>query len=101
MPEVRRSITVHELGSALLHAFVVLLAIAFLFPFFWMLSNAIRSNGEVLATPPRLLPSEWQWGNFVEAFSHLPFGQFFLNSMFVSATITLITLIFICANLCP
>jgi multiple sugar transport system permease protein len=93
MPEVRRSSVAREVGSILLHAFVVLLAIAFLFPFFWMLSNAIRSNGEVLATPPRLLPSEWQWGNFVEAFSHLPFGQFFLNSMFVSVTITLITLI--------
>jgi len=93
MPEVRRASRVRGLGSLVLHVLVSLLAIGFLFPFFWMVSNAIRPNGEVLAAPPRLLPSDWQWGNFVEAWSHLPFGQFFLNSVLVAGTITLITLV--------
>jgi multiple sugar transport system permease protein len=93
MPEVREVSAARAVGSVILHVFVVALAIAFLFPFFWMLSNAVRSNGEVLAVPPRLLPSEWQWNNFIDALSLLPFGRFFLNSVFVSAAITLITLI--------
>lgn len=93
MAEVRQASGLRNAGSVVLHLGVTLLAIAFLFPFFWMISNAIRPNGEVLAAPPQLLPHEWQWGNFVEAFSHLPFGQFFINSVFVSGAITLITLI--------
>ncbi len=93
MPEVRRPNPLRTAGSVVLHIGVSLFAILFLFPFFWMLSNAIRSNGEVLATPPRLLPSDWEWGNFIEAWTHLPFGQFFINSILVSLTITLITLI--------
>jgi multiple sugar transport system permease protein len=93
MPEVRQASAARTFGSVVLHLFVVLLAVAFLFPFFWMVSNAVRSNGEVLATPPRLLPSEWQWHNFIDALSLLPFGRFFLNSLSVSAAITLITLV--------
>jgi multiple sugar transport system permease protein len=93
MSEVRRHSRFGDFGNGVLHVFVVLLAIAFLFPFFWMVSNAIRSNGEVLATPPRLLPSDWEWNNFADAFAHLPFGQFFLNSTIVAGSITLITLI--------
>jgi len=93
MPEVKERSAANTVGSIVLHIFVVLLAIAFLFPFFWMVSNAIRSNGEVLAVPPRLLPSDWEWHNFVDALSLLPFGRFFLNSVAVSVAITLITLI--------
>lgn len=93
MPEVRTTSPLKSAGSVLLHIAVVASAIAFLFPFFWMVSNAIRSNGEVLATPPRLLPSEVQWGNFLEAWVNLPFGRFFINSTFVAGTITLITLV--------
>jgi multiple sugar transport system permease protein len=93
MPEVRQASAARSIGGIVLHLFVVLLAIAFLFPFFWMVSNAVRSNGEVLATPPRLLPTDWQWHNFIDALSLLPFGRFFLNSLFVSAAITFITLV--------
>ncbi|WDR04767.1 carbohydrate ABC transporter permease [Devosia rhodophyticola] len=70
-----------------------LVALLFLFPFFWMVSNAVRGNNEVLAVPPRLLPNEYQWGNFVEAWLHLPFGRFFLNSFIVAGSVTAITVV--------
>jgi multiple sugar transport system permease protein len=93
MSEVRENNAWTRFGSIILHAGVAALAIAFLFPFFWMISNAIRPNGEVLATPPRLLPSEYDWGNFAVAWFHLPFGQFFINSTIVAGCVTLITLV--------
>ena len=43
--------------------------------------------------PPRLLPSDWQWGNFLEAWVYLPFGRFFLNSAMVAGAVTVIVLI--------
>ena len=79
-------------GTLVSQSAIALVALAFLFPFFWMLTNAIRPNGEVLAVPPRLLPSEWQWGNFLDAWVYLPFGRFFLNSAMVSCAVTVIVL---------
>ena len=70
-----------------------LLAGLFLFPFFWMVSNALRSDREVFTVPPRLLPGRLQWHNFVEAWLYLPFGRFALNSLIVAAGVTAITLV--------
>jgi ABC-type glycerol-3-phosphate transport system permease component len=53
--------------AGLSYAGLIAVALVFLFPFFWMVSNAIRSNDEVLAVPPRLLPTEYHWENFIEA----------------------------------
>ncbi|MGO1076803.1 carbohydrate ABC transporter permease [Inquilinus sp. CA228] len=79
-------------GTLVSQGAMALVALAFLFPFFWMLTNAIRPNGEVMAVPPRLLPSDWQWGNFLDAWVYLPFGRFFLNSALVAGAVTVIVL---------
>jgi multiple sugar transport system permease protein len=92
MAEVRERSLWRSARDVGLHLAVAVTAIGFLFPFFWMISNAVRPNGEVLATPPRLLPSVFRWDNFTEAWFHLPFGQFFLNSTIVASAITAMTL---------
>lgn len=93
MPEARALRPGLGLGPALRHAGIAAVALLFLFPFFWMLSNALRADAEIFAVPPRLLPSQVQWGNFVQAWSYLPFGRFFLNSAVVAAAITAIVLV--------
>lgn len=78
------------------HGALILVALLFLFPFFWMVSNAVRSNAEVLAIPVRILPHEFQWDNFARTWSELPFGRFFLNSMIVAGSVTVITVVVSC-----
>jgi multiple sugar transport system permease protein len=80
-------------ASVARHVGIAITALVFLFPFFWMLSNALRPDREVFAMPPRLLPSVIQWFNFVAAWRYLPFGRFFLNSAFVAASVTVIVLV--------
>ena len=58
------------------HGALALVALLFLFPFFWMISNAVRSNSEVLAIPVRILPTVFEWDNFAKAWTTLPFGRF-------------------------
>lgn len=77
---------------------LIVVALIFLFPFFWMISNALRADREVFTIPPRLFPSQFQWHNFVESWLYLPFGRFFLNSAFVALSITLITLVVSCLS---
>ena len=80
------------------HAALGLVAIAFLFPFFWMVSNAVRSNAEVTAIPARILPEVFEWGNFAAAWTQLPFGRFFLNSAVIAVCVTAITVVVSCLS---
>lgn len=70
-----------------------IIAVIFLFPLFWMFTNAVRRNREVLAVPPKMFPSQWEWGNFTEALTRLPFGHFFINSFIMASGVTIITVI--------
>ncbi|MAM11847.1 MAG: ABC transporter permease [Rhizobiaceae bacterium] len=89
----RRRKTVHNALTALSYAGLTLVALMFLFPFFWMVTNTIRPNAEVLAVPPTLLPGEYAWGTFAKAWNELPFGQFFINSFIVAGSVTVITVL--------
>jgi multiple sugar transport system permease protein len=80
------------------HGALLVVALLFLFPFFWMVSNAVRSNAEVLAIPVRLLPNVFEWDNFAKAWSELPFGRFFLNSIIVAGSVTIITVVVSCLS---
>lgn len=80
------------------HGGLLIVALLFLFPFFWMVSNAVRSNAEVLAIPVRILPHVFEWDNFAKAWTQLPFGRFFLNSLFISVSVTLITVVVSCLS---
>ena len=91
--EVRRRGKGARIASAARHIGIAITAVVFLFPFLWMLSNALRPDREIFAMPPRLLPSSAQWVNFAAAWSYLPFGRFFLNSAFVAASVTAIVLV--------
>ena len=93
MSEVVARTTLARSWSTARHAAICVVAIAFLFPFAWMVSTALRTDREVFAVPPRLLPEHVQWHNFVDAWEYLPFGTFFLNSAFVAASVTAIVLV--------
>jgi len=80
------------------HGLLLLVALLFLFPFFWMVSNAVRSNVEVLAIPVRFLPETFEWDNFTKAWTQLPFGRFFFNSAFIAICVTAITVVVSCLS---
>ena len=42
-----------------------LVAIYFLAPFIYMLFSAFKTEGEAIAYPPKLLPAEWHFENFI------------------------------------
>ncbi|CAN7715743.1 carbohydrate ABC transporter permease [Rhizobium sp. LjRoot258] len=95
---VSRTKRLRRIGTFVSYAALSLIALLFLFPFFWMVSNAVRSNAEVLAVPVRILPQEYQWGNFVEALVSLPFGTFLFNSFVVASGVTAIVIAVSCLS---
>lgn len=55
------------------------------FPFFWMLSTSLKSEAEATSFPPSVLPADWLFTNYVDAWRAAPFGRYFLNSAVMAA----------------
>jgi multiple sugar transport system permease protein len=65
------------------YSLLIVLSLLFLFPFYWMLSTALKAEHNVFLWPPQWIPNPVLWSNFKEALSNpqLPFSLFFKNTM--------------------
>ncbi len=72
-------------GYALVYAVMILLALLFMLPIFWMASTSLKLPREIFAWPPEWIPSSPQWGNYAEAFGKYPLGRYMLNSAILVA----------------
>lgn len=68
------------------------LVVLVLFPYAVMFFTAVKPQAEVLGNPTRWLPSELRWQNFTDMWAEADFGTALLNSLYVSATATLLAL---------
>lgn len=59
---------------------LLLLAVVFLTPFYWMASTAFKSTEQTFALPPIWLPRPPHPENFAQVFREVPFARFILNS---------------------
>ncbi len=77
---------------ALLYAVLLVLAVPFVFPFWWMLTSSLKSANEIFAYPPRLVPEVWQWQNLVDIFTYQPFARHYFNSLYIACVVTIGTI---------
>jgi len=68
------------------------LAILFLFPFYWVVVTSLNWPDQVLQFPPALLP-HGQWDNYARAWSEAPWLRYFANTIFIAASTTLLVLV--------
>ena len=66
------------------YAVLVLLGATMLVPFLWMVSTSLKNLAEAQIYPPRLIPRQPLWSNYIEIMSKVPFGKFIVNSFHVS-----------------
>ena len=94
-PRRRRKFTARTAGSRLaLYLLAVFTFFFFAGPLLWMLSSALKSQPEVLARPPVLVPETFHWDNFVQVFEQVAFGRWMINSAFVATAVTVVSLLF-------
>ena len=53
-------------------------------PFLWMLSTALKEDGDVFLIPIQWIPQPIMWSNFPEALVFQPFTTYFMNSVEVT-----------------
>jgi len=62
-------------------------------PLWYMVITAFKPQTMIFEMPPRLWPSEWTLHNFVTALTTDNFGRYFLNSVIVAVSTTLLTVL--------
>jgi multiple sugar transport system permease protein len=65
----------------------LLVLVIWLFPFWWMLVTAFKSQKEILQFPPSLFPSEFFFSNLLLVFKKIPLIQFFKNSFICALSV--------------
>jgi putative chitobiose transport system permease protein len=73
--------------------YAILLAVAFItvFPFAWMVLTSLKGPADpITSVPPQFLPSEITFANYERVLKALPIPRFFVNSVIVSVTTSLL-----------
>jgi multiple sugar transport system permease protein len=73
-----------------------LIAIAFVFPLYWMVSTSLKTDAEVFLVPPSLWPANAQWQNYPAATTYIPFWGYMLNT-FIICALTIIGTVVSCS----
>ncbi len=80
----------------LIYIFLILFAVAEVFPYLWMATGSFKNLQEINTFPPSLFPAKLHWENYHEAFESAPFVRYFVNSTIVTVSILVIQLFFGC-----
>ncbi len=78
--------------AALLLAVLVIVSPVILF-FVWMLSLSVKYEIDNAAYPPILIPERFAWKNYVDVLESNRFSTYFVNSLLVTGTATLLALV--------
>lgn len=73
---------------------VLLFALAFLFPVYWMVTGAMKSPDEVTRTPPTLLPQQWHLGGYADAWDLMDLPTHLWNTVVQATGAWLLQLVF-------
>ena len=69
------------------------LSLMMFLPFYWSLITSLKPDDEIFSFPIRWVPSTVTFEHYVNAFTTVPFGRYFLNSFYL-ATVGVITNLF-------
>lgn len=72
---------------------IVLISLAMVTPFVWMLSASLKLESEIFGFPIKWIPETFRWENYKNVWTQVPFHLFYLNTLKI-AIITTILLIF-------
>lgn len=72
------------IGKIMIYGILIALAIAFLFPLYWMIRTALSTTADIFTKDIRLIPTKFIFSNYVKAFSVSPFIKFFFNTSIIT-----------------
>lgn len=90
-PSTPPSAKVRRYGkTTVLVVFLVVLTVAWIYPFVWLLSASVKSNTEIFSRGLALVPNDLALDNYVRAWGSADFARFLANTVVVSVASTII-----------
>ena len=75
------------------YAFLLLMAVVVLFPFYWMIISSLKSLDEYRLSVPTFWPKVILFGNYAQAFTTAKLGKLFMNTLYVGVVSTILSLV--------
>lgn len=83
-----------KIGKGFIYAFLVIWAFVVLFPFYWMVLSSFKSYSEYTSEYiPKFYSSAPTFKNYVDAFTAVPLGKYFTNTLIYTLVTTALMLI--------
>ena len=76
-----------------LYAFLGVMALIVLFPFYWMIISSLKTLDEYRMSVPTFFPQRIMFGNYLEAFTEASLGRLFMNTLYVGVVSTILSLV--------
>jgi multiple sugar transport system permease protein len=84
---------VQILVKILVYAFLIVMAIIILFPFYWMINSSLKELEEYRLNVPTFWPRKIVFENYPRAFTTANLGRLFLNTLYVGVVSTILSLV--------
>lgn len=81
-----------NIKKVIIHTLLIIGGIIMLFPFIWMILGSFKTYTEI-TKPGVFFPGSLNFDNYIEAFKAAPFGQYFLNTIFVAGISTILVVL--------
>ncbi len=81
---VKSNIIPRFLRFGALYVLLLLLACFFMGPYSFAFTTSFKNPYEIYVFPPRWLPEQWRWTNYIEAWIQAPFLRFYLNTVAIT-----------------
>lgn len=81
-------------GDVVLSIVLIVFGVLMLAPLYWLISTSFTVGEEAFTVPPKWLPVPFTFQNFIDVFEYVPFGQQFMNSVFLAVICTVGSLTF-------
>ena len=79
--------------KTLTYAFLLIMALIVLFPFYWMIISSLKTLEEYRLAVPTFWPKQIKWTNYIDAFNTANLGSLFLHTMYVGVVSTVLSLV--------
>jgi raffinose/stachyose/melibiose transport system permease protein len=82
-----------KLGMGLLYIVLGIIAVFQIYPLVWLFFFSLKGNSEIFGRSPFALPEDWLFENYVRVWVDGNISQYFFNSVFITATSVILTVI--------
>ena len=91
--ETKKQNVIGILFKILVYAFLILMGVIVLFPFYWMIISSLKTLTEYRLSVPTFFPKHIMFSNYADAFTTANLGRLFLNTMYVGIVSTILSLV--------